>query len=149
MSDEAPPTTGRGLWVGLALGAPFVVVGAVGLFTHGGLDRTLAVARWGGALLLVHDLLLVPLVLALVWLVGRASPPAYRAPLVAALLASGLVAALAAPGVLGLGNPSGNPTVHPFATGPATAVALLAVWATAGVWCAVSASARRRRRRSS
>jgi len=67
---------------------------------------------------------------------------------VAGLVGTALVLAFAAPGVLGLGNPSGNPTVHPFDTTVATAGALALVWAGAAVWMAWGVvSARRVRNR--
>ncbi len=147
MNDDAR-TTPRGLWVGLAVGAPVIAYGLVGLATAAPIGRTFAVGRWAAGLLVVHDALLVPLVVVLVYTVHRWAPRPVRAPLVAGLLGTALVLVLAAPGVLGLGNPSGNPTVHPFDTTVATAGALAAVWAGAAAWGAWAIfSARRVRSR--
>lgn len=149
MSDDLREGSGaRGLWIGLAIGSPVIAYGVVGLATAAPVGRTLAVGRWAAGLLVLHDALVVPAVLALVYAVRRWAPLRVRPPLVAGLLGTALVLALAAPGVLGLGNPSGNPTVHPFDTTVATAAALALVWATAAAWgaCAVwgGLSARRR-----
>ena len=141
MNDDTR-TTPRGLWLGLAVGTPVIAYGLVGLATAAPVGRTFAVGWWAAGLLVVHDALLVPLVLALVYGVHRWAPRPVRAPLVAGLLGTALVLALAAPGVFGLGNPSGNPTVHPYDTTTATAGALALVWAGAvawGAWAALSA----------
>lgn len=135
---SAPSGSSRGLWVGVAVGAPVIAYGGVGLVTDGGRDRALVVARWMIALLVVHDAFVVPVVLAVIWLVHRLGAGGVRAPLTFALLASALLTALAAPGVLGLGNPSGNPTVHPFDTDAAWLEALAAVWVLAAAWALVS-----------
>jgi hypothetical protein len=134
MSIEAP-SPGRGLWIGIAVGAPFVLYGALQLLDRPSPDATLATARWAAGLLVVHDVLLVPTVLACAWVASRTLPRPLRAPVVAGLLGTGLVIALALPGVAGLGNPSGNPTVHPF---DATAAMW---WALALVWTAASLAA--------
>ena len=149
MSDETrAPGASRGLWIGLAVVAPVITYGLVGLATAAPLGRTFAVGRWAAGLLVVHDALLVPLVIALVYAISRWTPRPVRAPVVAGLLGTALVLTLAAPGVLGLGNPSGNPTVHPFDTTVATAGALALVWAGAAVWMAWGVvSARRVRNR--
>jgi hypothetical protein len=146
---SAPGDSARGLWIGVACGVPVIAYGVIGLVADVGRDRALAVARWMVALLLVHDAFVVPAVLALVWLVHRLPVEGLHAPLVFALLASVLLTGLAAPGVLGLGNPSGNPTVHPFDTDAAWLQSLVAVWLVAGAWALVSSGqAARRARRS-
>jgi hypothetical protein len=141
-------TTGRGLWVGLALGAPVMAYGVAGLVERAGLDRAFAAGRWGAGLLVLHDAVLVPGVLVTVWLVQRSVARPWRAPLIGGLLASALAVALALPGVVGLGNPSGNPTVHPYDTGAALAAVLATVWSIAGGIALFSALRARRTRPS-
>lgn len=134
--DDAVDT--RGLVIGLVLGTPLLAFGIVGLVTSVPVANTISTATWAALLLALHDAVLVPVVLAVVWVVHRFTPAVVRAPLVAGVLGSALVAALAAPGVLDLGNPSGNPTVHPFDTGFASVVALGLVWLVVAAWAAVS-----------
>ena len=61
-----PPTEipGRGFWIGLVLGTPVMVYGAVELVQQTGWPRAFDVARWFGGGILLHDLVLVPIVLA-------------------------------------------------------------------------------------
>jgi len=136
---------GRGLWVGLAVGAPVTVFGVVGLIDQAGIERSLATLRWEVGLLVVHDALLVPCVLALVWAASHVLPRPVHAPVVAGLLGSALVVAIALPGVRGLGNPSGNPTVHPFDTTAALAWALAALWGVVLMWAVAGAVSARRK----
>jgi hypothetical protein len=143
---EAAERTGAGLWVGVALGVPVIVFGIVGLLHDGGVAHARTVAIWAGALLVVHDAVLVPVVLAVVWVIGRVARPPYRDPVRATLLASGLAVALAWPGIRGVGNLARNPTVHPFDTTRALVWVLIVVWLVAGAW--VLLSSRRPSRRS-
>jgi hypothetical protein len=125
---------GRGFWIGLALGAPVIAYGAVGLVDQVGWPRTFDVARWFGGGILLHDLVLVPIVLLLVWVIGRIAPPLLRTPLRAAVLGSGLVLALAWPGLRGYGNQADNATIHPLDYTSAVLTALALVWGVALVW---------------
>jgi len=131
---------GRGLWVGLVIGAPVVAFGIVGLVRHSSVSRVWSVGLWAGGLLALHDAVLVPLVLAVVWIIGRIVPAVYRAPARFAVLGSALAVALAWPGLRMLGNPSHNPTVHPLDYGAALAWVVAAVWGAALVWTAVIVS---------
>ena len=137
MAEDGP---GRGLWVGLVVGAPLVGFGIVGLVRHSSVSRALSVGFWGGGLLALHDAVIVPIVLALVWAIGRIAPAQYRAPARFAVLGTALAVALAWPGLHMLGNPSHNPTVHPLDYGTALAWVVAAVWGTALVWAVVSAT---------
>jgi len=149
VSDDTPARRApRGLWIGLVLGVPVMAYGLNGLATAAPTSRTLAVGRWAAGLLVAHDALLVPAVLAVAYAVHRAAPRTLRAPLVAGLLGTALVLTLAAPGLLGLGNPSGNPTVHPFDATVATVGALALVWAAAAAWATAAALSARRARRT-
>lgn len=127
----------RGLWIGLAMGAPVVAFGIVGLVHNSSVSRVWSVGFWAGGLLALHDAVIVPLVLAVVWAIGRIVPAVYRAPARFAVLGTALAVALAWPGLRTLGNPSHNPTVHPLDYGAALAWVVAAVWGTALVWTAV------------
>lgn len=133
--DEGP---GRGFWIGLALGAPVMVYGAVELIREAGFPRALDVARWLGSGLLLHDLVLAPVVLALVWVVGRAVGPQLQTPLRAGILGSALVVAVAWPALRGYGRRADNPTVHPLDYGSAVLTALTIVWVFVTLWIVAS-----------
>ena len=125
---------GRGFWVGLGLGGPVIAYGVVQLVRRTGWPRSLATARWLVGGLLLHDLVLVPIVLVLVWVVGRITPRWLTTPVRTGLLASALVLALGWPGLRGYGNRTDNRTVHPLAYGTAVLTALALVWAAAAAW---------------
>lgn len=131
--DEIP---GRGFWVGLALGTPVMVYGAVELVQQAGWPRAFGVARWFGGGILLHDLVLVPIVLAVVWAIGRWTPPAVHTPLRAAVLGTALIVAIGWPGLRGYGNKSDNATIHPLDYGTAVVTLLVLLWAAASVWAA-------------
>jgi len=138
--DEHERDSSRGLWAGLAIGAPLVGFGIVGLVHNSSVSRVWSVGFWAGGLLALHDAVIVPLVLAVVWAIGRVAPAQYRAPARFAVLGTALAVALAWPGLHMLGNPSHNPTVHPLDYGTALAWVVAAVWGTALVWAVVSAT---------
>jgi len=131
---------GRGLWVGLVIGAPVVAFGIMGLVRDSSVSRVWSVTLWAGGLLALHDAVIVPIALAVVWAIGCVVPVAYRAPARFAVLGTALAVALAWPGLRMLGNPSHNPTVHPLDYGAALAWVVAAVWGAALVWTAVIVS---------
>ena len=59
-----------------------MVYGAYELVQQAGWPRAFDVAKWLGGGLLLHDLVLVPIVLAVVWAIGRIAPPLLRNPCV-------------------------------------------------------------------
>ncbi len=125
---------GRGFWLGLALGTPVMVYGAVELVQQAGWPRTFGVARWFAGGILLHDLVLVPIVLALVWAIGRWTPPVVHTPLRAAVLGTALVVAVGWPGLRGYGNKPDNATIHPLDYGSAVLTLLALLWGGALVW---------------
>jgi hypothetical protein len=154
MSERVAEATGRdepgrGLWIGLVLGTPLVAYGTFELIRQTGWSRSFAVARWLGGGLLLHDLVLVPTTLAVVWLIGRWAPRPLRTPLRAGVLATALVIAVAWPGLRGYGNRADNPTIHPLDYGTAVLTLLVLVWAVVGVWAAWSCAKRVHRLRAS
>jgi hypothetical protein len=127
---------GRGFWIGLALGAPLMAYGAVELVQQVGWPRTFDVARWFGGGILFHDLVLVPIVLVVVWAIGRWTPPEVHTPLRAAVLGSALVIAIGWPGLRGYGNKPDNATIHPLDYTSAVLTLLALLWGAALVWSA-------------
>jgi hypothetical protein len=129
-------TPGRGIWIGLALGAPVMAYGSFELVQQAGWPRAFGVTRWIAGGILLHDLVLVPLVLALVWAVGRWTPAAVHTPLRAAVLGTGLIVAVGWPGLRGYGNRSDNPTIHPLDYSTAVLTALAVLWVAMASWAA-------------
>lgn len=129
---------GRGFWVGFALGTPIMVYGAYGLIHQTGWPRSLDVATWVGGGVLLHDLVLVPVVLAVLWVVGRVTPPRVRLPVRAGILGSALIVAVTWPGLRGYGSRPDNPTLHPLDYGTAVLTALAILWASVAVWTTVA-----------
>ena len=143
-TDERP---GLGFWIGLALGTPIMAYGAYELVAQVGWPRAFDVATWLGGGLLLHDLVLVPIVLASVWGIGRVAPPAVRNPLRAGILGSALIVAVAWPALRGYGDRPDNATVHPLDYGSAVLTALAILWGAVVLW-SVLAIVRRRRIRT-
>jgi hypothetical protein len=81
--------------------------------------------------LVAHDAVFLPVVLAVGALVGRYVPAAERPVVRAAALVSAAVTLVALPLVLGLGRDPGNPSALPLPYGRGLAVLLGLIWATA------------------
>jgi hypothetical protein len=103
------------------------------------------VAVWLGGGLLLHDLLFVPIVVTVVWGIGKVLPARHRAPTCAGVLGTALVIAIGWPGLRGYGNRPDNPTIHPLDYTTAVLTATAVVWAAVGLWLLVVAIDRRRR----
>jgi len=146
--EAAPDQPGRGFWIGLALGTPVMVYGAVELVRQAGWPRAFNVATWLGGGLLLHDLVVLPVVLALMWLVGRIAPDVVRTPLRAGILGSGLILAVAWPALRGYSDRPDNPTVHPLDYGSAVLTVLTFVWGVVALWSALAFVRRARTRPS-
>jgi hypothetical protein len=131
--DDVP---GHGFWIGLLLGTPLMVYGAVELVQQAGWPRSFGVARWFAGGILLHDLVVAPIVLAVVWLIGRWTPPAVQTPLRVAVLGSALIVAIGWPGLRGYGNKADNATIHPLDYGPAALTLLALLWIGALAWSA-------------
>jgi hypothetical protein len=138
----------RGFWIGLVLGTPLMVYGVVGLVDMTGWPRSLDVARWFAGGIVLHDLVLVPVALLVVWVLGRVAPSPVRTPLRVAVLASALLLALAWPALRGYGNRPDNATIHPLDYPSAVVTVLVLVWAWALAWSAWRLVRRRARRRA-
>jgi hypothetical protein len=131
----------RGLWIGVALGAPIVVIGVLDALGSSRLTHPAELARWVIGGIVVVDLVVIPIAL----LVGRAL--AGRALLRWALAASGILAVVAWPYVRGYGRDPNNPSLLPRSYGTGLVVTIAVVWAAAGAWWASEGWQRRRRRR--
>ena len=132
--EETEDRPGVGFWIGLALGTPVMIYGAYELVQQAGWPRTIDVARWLGSGLLLHDLVLVPIVLGVVWAIGRIASPSVRNPLRVGVLGSALIVAVAWPALRGYGHRPDNTTVHPLDYQSAVLTALAILWAAVALW---------------
>ena len=133
--DEQP---GTGLWVGLAIGAPVIAYGTWQLVHHSTAARTFAVARWAISGGLLHDLVLVPVMLTVVWLIGRTIPSRAANAVRAGVLGTALVVAIDWAALNGYGDRTDNPSIHPLNATTATLTAVAVVWILVTIFWAVS-----------
>ncbi len=143
--DEQP---GRGLWIGLAIGAPLMAYGSWELIHHSDLKHSWAVTRLLLGGLLLHDFVVVPIVLAIVWLVGRALPLRATNAVRAGVLGTLLVIAVGWAALRGYGTRADNPTIHPLDATTAVLTAVGLVWIAAGAVLIVNLTRGRARRES-
>ncbi|WP_433246057.1 hypothetical protein ACQPYK_44560 [Streptosporangium sp. CA-135522] len=125
--------------IGYAAGIGLVVLGFAGLLADADQTRPLSWVMWFGGLVVAHDLLLVPLVLAVGLLAHRMRWP-YRA----AMVIGALVALVALPMVLGFGRRADNPSQLPLDYG-VNLVLVLGVVAVAGLVAGALTRVRRSR----
>jgi hypothetical protein len=125
-ADDRP---GTGLWVGLVLGVPLMAYGAWQLVRHTSRDRALTVGVWVGGGALVHDVLIAPLIVFVVWATGRVLPARYRNAVRTGLLGTALIVALGWPALAGYGNRPDNRSIHPLDYRTAVLTAIGALWA--------------------
>jgi hypothetical protein len=121
--------------LGVAAGGLVMGWGVAGLLRHAASTVPASWLRWLVGVLLAHDLLLVPALLAVGLLVRRAPSP-WRPPLRAALIVSGTLALTSLPLLLGYGRAAqpGNASVLPGNYPAKLAVVLAAVWVIAAAW---------------
>ncbi|WP_239333062.1 hypothetical protein [Frankia sp. CiP3] len=105
-------------------------------------------AQWLVGGIVVHDLLVVPVTMAVGLVLTRLVPAPFRAVLQGALLISGAVALASLPLWRGYGGPADNPSVNPLPYGRNLAIVLGLLWACATAVIVVRAVRVRRARRS-
>lgn len=127
---------------GLAAGG----YGVAGLLHDPAGPRPVRYVLFAVAGLLGHDLVLAPLALLVGALVGRVVPAVVRGPVRAGLLATGVVALVAFPFVLGRGYRTTNPSALPLDYGHGLIVTIGGIWlGAAGVTVARLIAHRRAR----
>ena len=131
--EEGEPS-GSIFWIGIAAGWALIGYGIVGLLrnatdTHPG---NFLAFFLGSAL--AHDLVLVPLVLAIGWLGLRRVPPAARPAIAVTLVVAGPIALYAYPFIRGYGRDRHNPSLLPNQYGWALVTTIALVAATAALW---------------
>jgi hypothetical protein len=123
MTEPRWPVVG-GAVVGIGLAS----VGVVSLLQEPHDTHPMVTVRWIVGLALAHDLVLVPLVLAVGACVHRL-PRSSRGWIAGGLLVSGALALVAWPEVRGYGRAPGNPSILPRNYGRGLVVTLVATWA--------------------
>lgn len=133
------PSYNRAYWVALPVGAAIMAFGAVGLIGALGLSSTGDVAGWLVGADIAHDFVLAPVACLVGAAIARVLPRWCRAPVQAALLATGVLLIVVLPALRGYGRDTvpDNPSVDPLDYTTSTLTALAVVWAAAGVWLVV------------
>lgn len=123
-------------WAVIALGWVVMVVAVAGAWGDDALRGIGSWVRWIIGAALVHDLLLLPVVLAAGWLLTRVVPRPWRVPLRTALLVGGITALAVWPTARRWGARDDNPSILPLPVARNLAilvVVLLVIALVAGV----------------
>ena len=131
-------------WIGTTAGAALILVGLVGIATHAGATRPVALTEWTLGAAVVHDALVAPAVAVVGLVTARWLPVALRVPIRVGLALSALVVALAWPFVRGYGRRASNPSALPFEYGRNLVILLAVIWT--GVVLGLTGATIRRRR---
>jgi len=124
--------TPRSFWIGLVPGIALMAWGTrLYLDDTPDLARRIDLAGWLVGLDLAHDLILAPVLVGFGAIVTRLTPARLRAPVQAALIASGSVVLVGLLPLLSSAG-SGNPTIQPIDYAPSIAAVLVAIWVAAG-----------------
>lgn len=133
MAEPTETTSTRGLLVGLLLGLPILAFGIRGVLIDADRTHPAELARWIIGAAVLHDVVLVPVVLA-VGVALRRVVPARAWPSVRWVLTTAAVlAAIAWPSLRGYGRASSNPSLLPrdYALGLVESIVAVALAALA------------------
>lgn len=133
-------------WPGVVAGWLLIGIGLVGIAGEGRDVPIDGFGRWVVGLALVHDLVLVPIVVAVGVGLARALQPPWRAIAGATLIVAGPIVLFAWPYVAGWGRSAANPSIQPrdYGSGVVTLLAAIGVAAAALVLAEVVRRARAR-----
>jgi hypothetical protein len=146
----SPAEYGRAYWIALPIGVALMAFGVVGVVSDKGIATSLDIGTWLVGADVAHDFVLAPFACVIGAAVARALPRVVRAPVLAALLTTGVLLIVVFPALRGYGHDQvpDNSSVQPLDYTTATLTALSLVWAAAAVWVIVRlASPGRERRR--
>jgi len=132
---------GRLFWVSFIVGWAGIGFGLLSALSHAGAARPVALGAYVLGALVVHDLVLVPVVLAFAAVGGRRLPAKARGSLLGAMVVSAMVALASYPEVRGFGRFPGNPSLLPRDYAAGLLLVLFIVWGVTAVL--VFASTRR------
>ncbi|WP_412543605.1 hypothetical protein R8Z50_14300 [Longispora sp. K20-0274] len=125
-----------------AVGLVLIGYALLGVATDPG-SRPVGQLVFLGAVLLGHDLVVLPAAIGVGWLAARLLPGWAKGPAHAALFASAVLTLIATPFVVGDGHPPDNPSALPLDYGRGLATVLAVVWAAAAAWAALARRSRR------
>jgi amino acid transporter len=131
VSGGSTGTAGRGFWLSVVVGAVLIGVGVWTAFTYAGGVHPPEFAAFVIGAVLLHDLVLVPVTLAVGTLVVRRAPRVTRAVGSGAIAATALLTAFALPVVLRWGAQPDNPSMLPRSGTVGLLVSLAVVWIVA------------------
>ncbi|RBY86208.1 hypothetical protein [Blastococcus sp. TF02A-26] len=141
-SDPSRPATSAAgpwwRWLFVLPGLAAVAYGGYGLLTAGDRIPLDSWLRWFVGSALVHDLVVVPVWLALGWAAARWLPAPARAPALVAAVVSGVLTVVALPFVLGYGADEANPSFLPRDYGRDLLLVVAGVLLVGAVWGAVA-----------
>jgi len=126
----------------VAVGWVVMAVAVHGMWTDPALGSSRSWFVWVLGAALLHDLIVLPVVIALGWAIGRVVPPAWRLPTRVAVVVGALISAATFPVVSRLGARPDNPSVLPLPAGRNLAV-LWVLLALAALLAGAVASRRR------
>jgi len=126
-------------------GVAIMTYAVAGALTDPGLDAA-GVLVFLGAVLIAHDVLWMPAVLLVGFVVTRFTPRRHRAAVQTVAVVSAILGVLALPLVLGVGRVAGNPSIQPLHYG--RNLALVVVLTAAGVFLAARSTSVVRRART-
>jgi hypothetical protein len=145
LESAAEPRT-RAFWIGLVVGLAVMTYGIRGLLVDAAATRPTRAAEWLVGADLLHDLVLVPIVLAIGWLTRRVVPRTLRWPLRAALIGTALSVAVVWIPLRGYGRLADNPSLAPLDYGRAVVAVVAGVWCACALWGALAVIGKRRAR---
>lgn len=140
--------TSKLFWPGVIVGWAIIGVGIAQLVGEGRDVPALAFTRWLVGLALVHDLVLVPVVLAAGAVLRRALQPPWRSTVGGALVVIGPVVLFAWPFVARWGRLRSNPSILPRDYGRGLLVIVAAIAVTSAAVGIVATSRRARARQT-
>ena len=141
-SDPArPATSARGpwwRWLFVLPGLGAVLFGVYGLLTAGSRVPLDSWLTWFVGSALLHDLVIAPIWIGLGWLAARVLPAPARPAIVVGAAVAGLLALIALPFVLGVGEDPANPSFLPRDYGRNLLLVDVGVLVIAAVWATVA-----------
>lgn len=146
IADDVEDTSNYGpvFIMGCVVGGACMAFGVISLLTHAGSTKPVNFAFFFVGLALLHDLVLVPVVLAVAWILRKGSPKVARGLIMGAVAVSAIVIAFAIPGLRGWGLQDGNPSFLPRNYAFGLAVSLAVIWLVTGLLLARRLSHARR-----
>lgn len=123
-------------WLFVLPGLAAALYGVYGLLTAGSRVPLGSWLTWFVGSALLHDLVIAPIWIGLGWVAARVLPPAARPAIVVGAAVAGVLALIALPFVLGVGEDPANPSFLPRAYGRNLLLVDAGVLLVAVLWAA-------------